>query len=780
MFKIFKKNKLSSNAKYNLLVNDILALGANFEKLDDQALKDKTQELKKKLDLGSSLDDILVEAFATIYASSIRVLKLRFHKVQIYGAIVLHNGDVAEMKTGEGKTLTSTMPIYLNALLGKGVHLVTVNDYLAKRDSEEMGKLFSWLGLSIGFNYNGLSKMQKKLAYEQDITYSTHAELGFDYLRDNMVIELKDKVQRPLNYAIIDECDSILIDDARTPLIISGGENEPSKLYQYADHFTKNLSSDEYNLNIEHKTISLNEKGTKKAEDKFKLKNLFDVKHTVLVHHIQQALKANYVIVNNVDYMIVEGEIKLIDQNTGRIMKGRSYSEGLQQALQQKHGLEITSETKTIATITYQNYFRLYKKLAGMTGTAKTEEEEFIDIYNMCVEVIDTNEPVIRDDQNDLIFGTRASQFKAIIAQVREISQTKQPILIGTRSVEVSEAISNALKDNKLEHVVLNAKNHEKESIIIEGAGQKGAITIATNMAGRGTDIKLGKDVEKLGGLAIIGCERNESRRIDNQLIGRSGRQGAPGSSRFYISWEDDLLERFAGESAKKQAKFLKEDSVESKLLTKVIEQAQKRIEGQNYDSRKALVEYDDVIRLQRETIYKQRDSIIVSNNIMNTIEIMYDHVATIFAKKHRIYIDKEAQIDGAAFCDDLVSQELAEDSTFDAMKISVLKFDQGLEYIKEQMKETIFKKRDEYGSEEFAIANKNILLNIIDDRWQNHIDTMTKLRSGIHLRSYSQKSPLQAYVEEGFNIFEDMKTSISMNIVYAIKSLEIEKNDTK
>ena len=442
MFKFWKKNKLSSKPKYNALVESIISTVTTLEKLSDKELQNKTNEFKTRLASGETLDKILVEAFATVYEASKRVLKLTPHKVQVYGAIVLHNGDVAEMKTGEGKTLTSTMPIYLNALSGKGVHLVTVNEYLAKRDSNEMGKLFNWLGLSIGFNYNNLSKTQKKLAYEQDITYSTHSELGFDYLRDNMVTELRRKVQRGLSYAIIDECDSILIDDARTPLIISGGQNAPSKLYEYADHLTKNFAPQDYQIDIEHKTIALSKLGTQKAEKAFNVENLFDIKHTVLVHHIQQALKANYTIEENIDYMVADGDIKLIDQNTGRVMEGRSYSDGLQQALQQKHSLNVMEETKTIATITYQNYFRLYDKLAGMTGTAKTEEEEFIDIYNMKVEQIDTNKPVIREDKNDLIFGTKNSQFRKIIEDIKEISKNGQPILIGTRTVEASEAIS--------------------------------------------------------------------------------------------------------------------------------------------------------------------------------------------------------------------------------------------------------------------------------------------------------------------------------------------------
>ena len=772
MFKILKKLK-SKKSNYESQVREIIQEAQILETLSDKKLQSKTEEFKRRLKAGETLEDIKVEAFATVYESAKRVLGLTPHPVQVHGALILHNGDVAEMKTGEGKTLTSTMPIYLNALSGLGVHVVTVNDYLAKRDSSEMGKLFGWLGLSIGFNNAELKKVQKKLAYEQDITYSTHSELCFDYLRDNMVLELKDKVQRPLNYAIIDECDSILIDDARTPLIISGGKDKPSNLYKLADFFIKSLSAADYNIDIEYKTVSLSDSGCSKAEAGFQIENLFDVKHTLLVHHIQQALKANHIIVEGVDYIITNGKVSLVDQNTGRVLKGRAYSDGLQQAIQQKHNLEVTEETKTIATITYQNYFRLYTKLAGMTGTAKTEEEEFIDIYNMKVHVVPTNKPIIREDSNDLIFGNRETQFKAIINKIKEFAEINRPILIGTRSVETSEAISKTLNANKIKHVVLNAKNHEKESQIIENAGQKGAITIATNMAGRGTDIKLGPGVEEIGGLAVIGCERNESRRIDNQLIGRSGRQGQPGFSKFYISWEDELLVRFSGDKAKKQGAMLKNDSVESKLLTKVIEQAQKRVEGQNYDSRKSLVEYDDVIRLQRETIYKQRDAIIVSNNLYPTIELMFDHVAKIYCNKHAIYIDKEKQIDGVALCDELYSIDLMHNE-LDAEKISILKFDEALNYVKETLKLSIQDKVKEFGSETFAEAKKSILLSIIDNHWQNHIDTMTKLRSGIHLRSYSQKSPLQAYVQEGFNIFEDMKSNISLNIVYAINSLEI------
>ena len=682
------------------------------------------------------------------------------------------------MKTGEGKTLTSTMPAYLNALTGKGVHIVTVNQYLVERDASEMGELFGWLGLSVGYNSNGLNTTSKKLAFSLDITYTTHAEIGFDYLRDNMVKNFNEKKIRSLNYAIVDECDSILIDDARTPLIISGGDKDKQNLYEVANRFVKLLFPTDYKINKENKSIFLTTEGAKKAEQGFRINNLFDVEHTILLHHIQQALNAHFIIKKGTDYIVVKNKIALIDQNTGRILKGRTYSDGLHQAIEMKEELEISRETKTIATITYQNFFRLYSKLAGMTGTAKTEEEEFLDVYNMRVESIPTNKPIIRQDADDYIFGNQKKMFASIINEVKTIHKKHQPILLGTRSVEVSELLSQELEKLKIEHVVLNAKNHKKESQIIKGAGKKGTVTIATNMAGRGTDIKIDEESLKLGGLAVIGCERNESRRIDNQLIGRSGRQGQPGYSRFYISWEDELLVRFAGDKAQAQAKRMGDEKFESSLFTKIIKAAQKRIEGQNFDYRKQLIKYDDVIRKQREVIYRQRDKIILSDDIFPVIETMYKHVTKVHCKKFIIWWDKEKHIDGQKLNADMINSNLIKEGTLDVAKINEFKYDEALPYIQDIIMQSYIDKRELIGKEKFDVAKKQALLQIIDQNWQEHIDTMTKLRGGIHLRSYSQKNPLQAYIKEGFHLFVDMKSKISHQIVYALNSFATRLNE--
>ena len=768
-----KKNKTSfSNIrKYNQLVIEILKIKENLASLSNQQLQDKTLYFKKLLEKGKTLEEILPEAYAVVCEASTRVLKLTPFKCQIYGAIVLHYGDVAEMKTGEGKTLTSTMPAYLNALTGKGVHIVTVNQYLVQRDANEMGELFGWLGISVGYNSNELNSTSKKLAFSLDITYTTHSEIGFDYLRDNMVRNFKDKKIRSLNYAIVDECDSILIDDARTPLIISGGDKDKQNLYEVANRFVKLLFPSDYKINKETKSVFLTTEGAKKAEKGFRISNLFDVEHTILLHHIQQSLNAHFIIKKGIDYIVSEGKIALIDQNTGRILKGRTYSDGLHQAIEMKEELVISRESKVIATITYQNFFRLYNKLAGMTGTAKTEEEEFLDVYNMHVESIPTNEPIIRIDADDFIFGNQRKMFDSIIKEVKKLHQKKQPILLGTRSVEVSELLSHELQKLDIKHVVLNAKNHTKESEIILGAGKKGAVTIATNMAGRGTDIKLDKDSEKLGGLAVIGCERNESRRIDNQLIGRSGRQGQPGYSRFYISWEDELLVRFAGEKAIAQTKRMGDEIFESSFFTKIIKAAQKRIEGQNFDYRKQLIKYDDVIRKQREVIYRQRDKIILSDDIFPVIKTMYKHVAEVHCKKFIIWFDKEKHVDGEKLNADMINSNLIKENIIDVKKVNEFKYDEALPYIQDIIMEPYLNQRELIGKEQFDVAKKQALLQIIDNNWQQHIDTMTKLRGGIHLRSYSQRNPLQAYIKEGFHLFEDMKSKVSHQIVYALNS---------
>ncbi len=585
--------------------------------LTDEQLQAKTAEFKGRYQKGETLDQLLPEAFAVVREAAKRVLGLYPYHVQLMGGIVLHDGNIPEMRTGEGKTLTATMPVYLNALTGEGVHVVTVNEYLATRDSTEMGELYNFLGLTVGLNINSKSSDEKREAYNCDITYSTNNELGFDYLRDNMVVYRHQMVQRPLNYAIVDEVDSILIDEARTPLIISGQAEKSTALYTRADNFVKRLKEEEdYKIDVQSKTISLTEAGIEKAEETFGLDNLYDIENTALTHHLDQALRANYIMLLDIDYVVQDGKVLIVDQFTGRIMDGRRYSDGLHQAIEAKEGVEIEDETKTMATITFQNYFRMYKKLAGMTGTAKTEEEEFREIYNIQVYQIPTNRPVIRDDRPDLLYPTLQSKFHAVVQDIKDRYRKGQPVLVGTVAVETSELLSDMLNQERIPHEVLNAKNHFKEAEIIMNAGQKGAVTIATNMAGRGTDIKLGLGVRELGGLAVIGTERHESRRIDNQLRGRAGRQGDPGMSQFYLSLEDDLMKRFGSERIKAfldRMKIGDEDAViQSKMLTKQVESAQKRVEGNNYDTRKNVLQYDDVMREQREVIYKQRQEVIM------------------------------------------------------------------------------------------------------------------------------------------------------------------------
>ena len=599
------------------IADKIDAHASAMEQLSDEQLREKTDEFKARYQKGETLDELLPEAFAVVREAAKRVLGLFPYRVQLMGGIVLHDGNIPEMRTGEGKTLTATMPVYLNALSGEGVHVVTVNEYLATRDSNEMGELYNFLGLSVGLNINSKSSDEKREAYNCDITYSTNNELGFDYLRDNMVVYRSQMVQRPLNYAIVDEVDSILIDEARTPLIISGQAEKSTALYTRADNFVKRLKEDEdYKIDIQSKTIGLTEAGIEKAEQTFGLDNLYDIENTALTHHLDQALRANYIMLLDIDYVVQDNKVLIVDQFTGRIMDGRRYSDGLHQAIEAKEGVEIEDETKTMATITFQNYFRMYKKLAGMTGTAKTEEEEFREIYNIQVIQIPTNRPIIRDDRPDLLYPTLESKFNAVVEDIKERYHKGQPVLVGTVAVETSELLSDKLNAAKIPHEVLNAKNHFKEAEIIMNAGQKGAVTIATNMAGRGTDIKLGLGVLELGGLAVIGTERHESRRIDNQLRGRAGRQGDPGVSQFYLSLEDDLMKRFGSERIKtflERMNVQEEDAViQSKMFTRQVESAQKRVEGNNYDTRKNVLQYDDVMREQREVIYAQRQEVIM------------------------------------------------------------------------------------------------------------------------------------------------------------------------
>ena len=741
--------------------------------MSDDTLKAQTPKLKEKLANGQTLDDILPEAYATVREAARRVIGEYPYYVQIVGAIVLHQGDIAEMKTGEGKTLTSVMPVYLNALEGKGVHVVTVNEYLASRDAQWMGQIHEFLGLTVGINLRSHNALMKRKAYACDITYTTNAEVGFDYLRDNMVTNVKDRVLRPLNFALVDEVDSILIDESRTPLIISGGQKKTANLYIQADRLVKRFVEDEdYEIDIKSKTVSILPGGVAKAEAAFHVDNLFDLEHTNLVHHINMALKANYIMTNDVEYVVKDKRIVIVDQFTGRMMEGRQYSDGLHQAIEAKENVPIKEETTTLATITYQNFFRLYNKLAGMTGTAKTEEEEFLAIYNMRVMEIPTNRPVIRNDMPDAVYGTKKAKFQALIEEIMNLHATGQPVLVGTISVETSEFISKMLTQRKIRHEVLNAKNHAREADIIAKAGQKGAVTIATNMAGRGTDIKLGEGVRELGGLAVLGSERHESRRIDNQLRGRSGRQGDPGFSRFYVSVQDELMVRFGGERMEGMFSQLGDVPVESKTITKAISSAQKRVEGHNFDIRKSLLEYDDVLRQQREIIYDQRNFVLDHDDVRPIIKDMFDRVISNIVTSNIDPQDKSSKVDVDGVLESLKKLFVGENV--------VLKSDlsgKSAEEITLTCQELIWNSytgKIAQVDEEIKPMEKVMVLRIIDRAWIDHIDTMDKLRTGIHLRSYAQSNPLQAYVEEGYQMFEEMLSHISEEVVAFCLRLQI------
>ena len=697
------------------------------------------------------------------------------------GGIVLHDGNIPEMRTGEGKTLTATMPVYLNALTGEGVHVVTVNEYLATRDSSEMGELYNFLGLTVGLNINSKSADEKRDAYNCDITYSTNNELGFDYLRDNMVVYRHQMVQRPLNYAIVDEVDSILIDEARTPLIISGQAEKSTALYTRTDNFVKRLKEEEdYKIDVQSKTISLTEAGIEKAEETFGLENLYDIENTALTHHLDQALRANYIMILDIDYVVQDGKVLIVDQFTGRIMDGRRYSDGLHQAIEAKEGVEIEDETKTMATITFQNYFRMYKKLSGMTGTAKTEEEEFREIYNIQVCQIPTNRPVIRDDRPDLLYPTLTSKFQAVVQDIKERYRKGQPVLVGTVAVETSELLSDMLNRERIPHEVLNAKNHFKEAEIIMNAGQKGAVTIATNMAGRGTDIKLGLGVRELGGLAVIGTERHESRRIDNQLRGRAGRQGDPGMSQFYLSLEDDLMKRFGSERIKAfldRMKIGEEDAViQSKMLTKQVESAQKRVEGNNYDTRKNVLQYDDVMREQREVIYKQRQEVIMeetslSKPMMNMIKRTISRVVDAHTQLEKDNWNLEGIVDFAG------STLVHEDSiSIDDLKGKEPQ--QIKEYLNELAQEVFNTKANQLnGPEQLLEFEKVVILRVVDSKWTDHIDAMDQLRQSIGLRAYGQNNPLVEYQTEGYKMFEEMVGAIEYEVTRLFMKAEIRQN---
>lgn len=754
---------------------------SDMEKLSDGQLRGKTEEFRGRYQAGETLDDLLPEAFAVVREAAKRVLGLYPYHVQLMGGIVLHDGNIPEMKTGEGKTLTATMPVYLNALTGEGVHVVTVNEYLATRDSTEMGELYNFLGLSVGLNINSKTSEEKREAYNCDITYSTNNELGFDYLRDNMVVYQSQMVQRPLNYAIVDEVDSILIDEARTPLIISGAAEKSTALYTRTDNFVKRLKEDEdFKIDIQSKTIGLTEQGIEKAEENFGLENLYDLDNTALTHHLDQALRANFIMIRDIDYVVQEGKVLIVDQFTGRIMDGRRYSDGLHQAIEAKEAVEIEDETKTMATITFQNYFRMYKKLAGMTGTAKTEEEEFREIYNIEVIQIPTNRPVIREDHADLLYPTLESKFHAVVQDIKERHRKGQPILVGTVAVETSELLSNMLDREKVPHEVLNAKNHFKEAEIIMNAGQKGSVTIATNMAGRGTDIKLGLGVVELGGLAVIGTERHESRRIDNQLRGRSGRQGDPGVSQFYLSLEDDLMKRFGSERIKAfldRMKVEDEDAViQSKMLTRQVESAQKRVEGNNYDTRKNVLQYDDVMREQREVIYKQRQDVIMgekdlSPQLLNMVRRTISRVVDSHTQLDKDNWNLEALADFAGAT--LVHEDSVLKADFEGKTPEEMK-----DYLYGRAKEVFDTKVSQLQSPEQLLEfEKVVILRVVDTKWTDHIDAMDQLRQSVGLRAYGQNNPLVEYQTEGYKMFEDMVGAIEFEVTRLFMKAEIRQN---
>ena len=771
----FNKKELKRLEK---IADQVEALASQMASLSDEALQAKTPEFKQRYENGESLDDLLPEAFAVAREAAKRVLGLYPYRVQIMGAASLHDGNISEMKTGEGKTLTSTMAVYLNALTGKGVHVVTVNEYLATRDATEMGELFTWLGLTVGLNLNSLDKDAKRGAYAADITYSTNNELGFDYLRDNMVLYKEDKVQRPLHYAVIDEVDSILIDEARTPLIISGQAGKKAQLYVQSNAFVRMLKLDEdYNYDESSKGVTLTEAGIEKAERAFGIDNLFDLTHVRLNHAINQSLKAHVSMHNDVDYVVQDGEVVIVDGFTGRLMKGRRYSDGLHQAIEAKEGLDIQNESMTMATITFQNYFRMYEKLSGMTGTAKTEEEEFRNIYNMQVVAIPTNKPIAREDKPDLIYASMQGKFEAVAKDIAERHKAGQPVLVGTVAIETSEVISKMLSKYKIPHNILNAKNHEREAEIIAGAGNKGAVTIATNMAGRGTDIKPGEGVLEVGGLAVIGTERHESRRIDNQLRGRSGRQGNVGVTQFYLSLEDDLMRRFGSDKMKSMMTKLGMDDnqpIQSGMVSRAVESAQKRVEGNNFDARKRLLQYDDVLRQQREVIYKEREEVLNTDNMRALVENMINESIENAVAVHTQGEQKDWNLQGLI---DYVSANLLDEGELTVADFEGLTAEQIVNVIKEVATTRYNEKEQLMTPERMREFEKVILLRAIDTKWIDHIDAMDQLRQGIHLRAYGQNDPLREYQQEGFAMFEDMVDSIREDVTkYAMKA-EIRNN---
>ena len=778
--KFFKRlfdHEYKELTKFKAIADQVMALDEEYSKLSDQKLKNKTKEFKERLEKGETLEDIKVEAFATAREAAYRVIGEKPYYVQIIGGLAIHYGNIAEMKTGEGKTLTSTLPAYLNALTGEGVHIITVNEYLAGRDAAWMGEIYRFLGLSVGVNYRELTPSEKREAYNCDILYSTNNEIGFDYLRDNMVIKASDRVARKYNFAIIDEVDSVLIDEARTPLIISGGHMKSANLYIQTDRFVKGLKEkDGYIYDEQTKAVTLDQVGIEKAEKAFSVANLYDIENTNLVHFINQALKANFSMKKDFDYVVQDDKVVIVDSFTGRLMQGRSYSDGLHQAIEAKEGVTINEETKTLATITFQNLFRMYKKLSGMTGTAKTEEEEFRDIYNMYVICIPTNKPVIREDFSDLLFATAEGKYNAIVNEIKDRHKKGQPVLVGTIAVETSELISEKLKKAKIPHEVLNAKNHAREAEIIAKAGEKGAVTIATNMAGRGTDIKLTEEVKELGGLCVIGTERHESRRIDNQLRGRSGRQGDPGFSQFCVSFEDELMVRFGTDRAKgilARVGFDGEAAIRNKMLSNSIESAQKRVEGNNFDVRKTLLEYDNVINEQREIIYEKRNLILDQESIHDFIldsfhnfveDNLYEHIKDGNFNE----CDKNEIIE---YFNELLTKPLTEDdlNNREAREASEIIYTRLVDSYEEKIKDVPEEVTNEF--------EKAITLRVIDTYWMEHINTMAHLREGIHLRGYANENPLRAYKSEGYEMFDDLLARIDKQTATYLLKAQIRQN---
>ena len=766
--------------KFMKIADQIEAKSDEYEKLTDKQLQHKTEEFKKELEDGKTLDDILVDAFATVREAAKRVINEKPFYTQVLGALAIHYGNIAEMKTGEGKTLTSVMPAYLNALTGEGVHIITVNEYLASRDAAWMGQIFEFLGLTVGTNLRDLSPAEKRERYNCDILYSTNNEIGFDYLRDNMVVRKEDRVQRPLNFAIVDEVDSVLIDEARTPLIISGGAMHSNNQYTDAQRFVRDLKENEdFIIDEKTKSINLTDEGSKKCEKFYGIDNMYDIKYSALVHHINQALRANFTMKNEVDYVVQDGKVVIVDQFTGRLMQGRAFSEGLHQAIEAKEGVKINEETKTLATITFQNLFRMYKKLSGMTGTAKTEEEEFRNIYNMYVIQIPTNKPVIRKDMADLIFATKQDKYNAIIKEIKERHATGQPVLVGTIAIETSELISNMLKKERIKHEVLNAKNHAREAEIIAKAGEIGSVTIATNMAGRGTDIKLGEGVKELGGLCVIGTERHESRRIDNQLRGRAGRQGDPGYTQFFVSFEDDLMVRFGTDRFKDllQAAGLGTTiNLRSKTMTRNVETAQKKVEGNNFDIRKSLLQYDDVMGRQREIMYERRNEILDSDSIHESIiNLIKDHIYNL-VMSHLVEQSELLEFDCSEICE-YVNENLLRNSNMKLSEIINKSKDEVIQILEDKIIGEYENKIKDLPEEIVNDFEKVIALRVIDTHWMEHINTMDHLKEGIGLRSYAQNNPLVEYTNEGFQLFDEMLDTINREITKYLLKAEIKQN---